>query len=248
MATARPLAIIDALLSTIDYLRISVGDGDDRWLSCATLVGDPTALGATIASTKADQGTDRDVVATSLFVQGYAFRLATVAVGSWMLGGAVLDVSPTNTTIAIDRGRPNAVNLAIPRARSAAAVSDVHAVLIDGHLASLVATARRTCRIGSALLWGNVAASCAASFGAFAGELPARRSELGDRTEEFFATARPEIRDAGRLVLVGERFAWERRSCCLWYRTASAWLCEDCPLRPGAPRRARTMEDPDART
>ena len=121
-------------------------------------------------------------------------------------------------------------------------------VLIDGHLASLVATARRTCRIGSALLWGNVAASVRRLVRAFAGELPARRSELGDRAEEFFATARPEVRDAGRRVRVGERFAWERRSCCLWYRTASAWLCEDCPLRPGSPRRAPTMEDPDART
>ena len=106
MATAEPLAIIDELLSTVDYLRISVGDVGERWLPCEPLVGDSVALAALIATTKSDRGTDRDDVATSLFVQGYAFRIASVAIGSWLLAGAVLDVSPSRTSIAIGRGRP----------------------------------------------------------------------------------------------------------------------------------------------
>ena len=50
---------------------------------------------------------------------------------------------------------------------------------IDGHLAPFVDTAHRSCRVGAALLWGNVAASCASSFGAVAGA-PCRR--VGSRS------------------------------------------------------------------
>ena len=58
-------------------------------------------------------------------------------------------------------------------------IDDVHATLIDGHLAPLVATAHESTKVGAALLWGNVAASCAAAFGAFAGAPGARSG--GDR-------------------------------------------------------------------
>ncbi len=120
-------------------------------------------------------------------------------------------------------------------------LADVHAALIDDHLAAMVATAHDTCRVGTALLWGNVAASAAAAFSAFAGApaMADRRGEIADRTEAFFAAARPEVRDAGVVVRVGERFAWERRSCCLWYRTDSGFMCEDCSLRPAAEHQAR---------
>ena len=90
MATARPLAIIDELLATVDYLRISVGDPTGeagRWVPCRPLVADPAALAALVATTRAERGTDRDDVATSLFVQGYAFRIATAAIGAWLLSG-----------------------------------------------------------------------------------------------------------------------------------------------------------------
>jgi len=243
MATARPLAIIDELLATVDYLRISVGDPTaevGHWVPCGPLVDDPAALAALVAPTRAARGTDRDDVATSLFAQGYAFRIATAAIGAWVLSGAVLDISPGNVSIALGRGRPNGINLTVASAsRSRSTVADLHAGLIDDHLALFVDTAHRSCRVGAALLWGNVAASCAASFGAVAGALPARRVEIRDRAEEFFATARPEVRDSGRLVRVGERFAWERRSCCLWYKTESAWMCEDCSLRPASDHEAR---------
>lgn len=36
-----------------------------------------------------------------------------------------------------------------------------------------------------------------------------------------------------------DRFTWERRSCCLWYQTERAALCEDCSLRPAAEHQAR---------
>jgi iron complex transport system ATP-binding protein len=168
-------------------------------------------------------------------VQGYVFRVATVTIGGWLLDDVVVDSDPARWSIAIGRGRPNAVHLDGDVGVVAGGVGDVHATLIDGHLARLVDTAHRACRVGEALLWGNVAASCAAAFSAFADA----RAGVADRAAMFFDTARPDVRDAGRLVRVGNRFAWERRSCCLWYRTDSGFMCEDCSLRPAAEHEAR---------
>jgi ferric iron reductase protein FhuF len=241
MATAGLLAIVEALTSAVDYLRITVGDGPGDWLPCGPLVDDPEHLGATVAGTKQARGTDRDDVATSLFVQGYAFRIATVVVGSWLLADTVVDVAPATTAIALGRGRPNAVRLDAGTAvHTPAGAADVHAALVDGHLAAMVANAHASCRVGAALLWGNVAASIAAAFGAFAaGTPPDEAREIADRAEALLAAAGPEVRDAGRLVRVGDRFTWERHSCCLWYRTESGFMCEDCSLRPRAEHEAR---------
>lgn len=236
MALATLQGVVDELTSTVDYLRVSIDAADRDWLDCLPLVTDPAALASLVETTKATRGTTRDDVAMSLFVQGYVFRVATVSIGAWLLADVVIDAAPARWAIAIGRGRPNAVNLGddvgvVP----AASVDDVHLALIDGHLATLVDTAHAACRVGEALLWGNVAASCAASFAAFAGARPG----VGDRAARFFAAARPEVRDAGTLVQMGERFAWERRSCCLWYRTDSGFMCEDCSLRPAAEHAAR---------
>lgn len=242
MATATLATVVDDLTATVDYLRVTIGGTDGEWLPCDRLVADAGHLASVVAGTKAARGTDRDDVATSLFVQGYVFRIATVAIGSWVLADAVVDVDPATTEIALGRGRPNAVRLSPATTMAMPAdVDTVHAALIERHLAAMVHTAHAACRVGAALLWGNVAASCAAAFSAFAGapSLVARRGEIADRAASFFAAARPEVRDAGVLVRVGDRFAWERRSCCLWYRTDSGFMCEDCSLRPAEEHQAR---------
>ena len=211
-----------------------------RGCRVVTIVSDPAYLGSLVASTKVPLGTDRDDVATSLFVQGYAFRIATVAVGSWLLLDTVIATDPATTSISLGRGHPNAV-LLDPDSRMlpGGGIDDVHAALIDGHLAPLVATAHESTKVGAALLWGNVAASCAAAFGAFAGAPGARRAAIADGVETFFARARPELRAGGEVVRVGDRFGWKRTSCCLWYRTEGGFLCEDCSLRPESDHEAR---------
>ena len=232
MAPATLATAVDALTSTVDYLRITIGaPAGDGWLPCEPLVSDPDHLAGVVAATATARGTDRTDVATSLFVQGYAFRIATVAVGSWLLGGSVLVPDPSTTAIAIGRGRPNAV-LLDPTSRTVgdATVADLHAGVIDDHLAPLVATAHRSARVGAPLLWGNVAASCAAAFGAFADAVP-----VAGPAATFFAAARPEVRDAGHMVVTADRFSWKRHSCCLWYRTDSGFMCEDCSLRSEGP-------------
>lgn len=232
--------LIGQITSTVDYLRISVAPRDGEWIRCEPLVSDPAGLGALVGTTKEGRGTDRDDVAMSLFVQGYAFRIASTAIGAWVMGDAVLDVSPAHTAIAMGRHRPNAV--ALDEARLVPvddSLRGLHDTLIDGHLAPLVACAHDACRVGEALLWGNVAAGCASSFGAFANELVLRRVEIRDMAESFFASARPEVANAGRLVRLGDRWAWERKSCCLWYLTESAFKCEDCSLWSDDERKIR---------
>jgi ferric iron reductase protein FhuF len=242
LATATLRKIVDELTSAVDYLRVTIDAPFTTWLACDRLVRDAGHLAAVVGGTKAERGTDRDDVAMSLFVQGYVFRIATVAVGAWLTADAVIDVAPATTAIAVGRGRPNAVDLAAVTAVVApAGVEDLHASLVEGHLAPMLDTAHAACRVGAALLWGNAAASCAAAFSAFAGApaLADRRADIADRVTAFFAAARPELRDAGTVVRVGARFAWERRSCCLWYQTDGGYLCEDCSLRPADEHRAR---------
>jgi ferric iron reductase protein FhuF len=232
--------VIARVTSTVDYLRVTVvgveaGEAGDRdWLPCAPLVDDPDALLALVRSTAAGRGTDRDDVAMSLFVQGYAFRVASLAIGGWLLDGAVIDVSPSSTSIALGRDRPNAVRLdradVIASGDRGATLPVLQRHLLDDHLARLVATAHGSCRIGEALLWGNVGASCASSFGAFMDPRPERHEDTRAHAEEFFAAARPEVARSGRLVRVGSRWAWERSACCLWYQTESGFKCEDCSL------------------
>ena len=232
--------LLAQVTATVDYLRATTGSAidvvDDRqWLPCLPVVSDPAALLALVRTTASGRGTDRDDVAMSLFVQGYAFRIASIAVGGSLLADSVLDLSPASTAIALGRGRPNAVRIDQPRFVD----EDLHQHLIDMHLAHLVDTAHRACRVGEALLWGNVGASCAASFAAFVDPLPDRREEIRDRIEAFFTMARPELARSGRVICVGARWAWERNACCLWYQTDSGFKCEDCSLWTAADRAAR---------
>jgi ferric iron reductase protein FhuF len=234
-------AAIAHVCETVDYLRVSVGDGGGReWLASADLVEDADTLGTLVRSTAAGRGTDRDDVAMSLFVQAYSFRVASLAIGAWLLDDVTLDVDPANTSIALGRHRPDAVRVAEARAvDSSDRVAGLHEALVDGHLASLVGTAHEACRVGEALLWGNVGAACASSFGAFMAPLPDRHAEIRDRAEAFVAAARPELARSGRLVHVGPLWAWERASCCLWYKTDSGFRCEDCSLWTHDERQAR---------
>lgn len=226
--------VVSRITAAVDYLRVSVGPPprDERWLACAPLVMDPGHLLPVVRSTARDRGTEAAHVAMSLFVQGYSFRVASVAIGGWLLDGVVIDVDPANMSIALGRGRPNAIRLAAADlvGSAGAPAETLHDALISGHLAGLVDTAHQACRVGEALLWGNVGASCAASFGAFMDALAERRVEIRDRVRSFFATARPELARSGRVVPVGSRWAWERNACCLWYQTPAGFRCQDCSL------------------
>lgn len=238
---------IDRLVDTVDYLRVQVGadvttDPSDQrdWVPCTIPAGDPDALSALVQATKQGRGTDRDDVAMSLFVQGYAFRIASLSIGCWFLDGVILDIAPEHSAIALGRHRPNAVRLDQARIIDTdASVATLHEHLVDGHLAGVVDVAHRACRVGEALLWSNVGAGCASSFGALMDPLPDQRSAVRDQVEAFFEAARPELSASGQVARVGRWWAWERNACCLWYKTESGFQCEDCSLWSPEERQAR---------
>lgn len=232
--------ILDAVTSTVSYLRTSTGPPTEEWLDCERLVRDPAYLIEVVGGTAAGRGTDDEQVALSLFVQAYAFRIASLGIGGWLLADQVLDVRPGATAIVLGRHRPNAVGFhSLGLVPSDAPLEALLRAVIDEHLAPLVATSHGAVAIGERLLWGNVAAGCAASFGAFHGALPERRGEIRARAEQFLDAAPRAVRNGGAFTTFGSGWYWERSSCCLWYRTASGSKCEDCSLWTVDERRAR---------
>lgn len=246
-AGSEPGAVLEAVTTAVSYLRASTGPDRDGWLGCDDLVADPEHLLAVVRATAAGRGTDEDDVATSLFVQAYAFRIASLGIGAWLLADRVLDLRPAVTAVVLGRHRPNAIGFrSLSLIDTADPLGGLLDVVLDGHLAPLVATAHRATRIGERLLWGNVAAACASSFGAFHGALPDRRGDIERRAERFLAAAPEALRRGGSFVSVGEGWFWERTSCCLWYRTESGSRCEDCSLWSADERQARYRTAPGA--
>ena len=228
MATARPL----------DDRRRAAGDGRlpahlgrrpaeaDRWLPCRPLVSDPAALAALVATTRAERGTDRDDVATSLFVQGYAFRIATVAIGAWVLSGPCSTSRRTTSRSPSAGAGPTASTSPWPRCRSSAATRWPTSTPgcrrpprpVRRHGPPLVPGRRRPA-VGQRGRVVRVVVRCRR-------RRPGRPSgEIGDRAEEFFATARPEVRDGGRLVAGRRAVRLGAPQLLPLVRTESAWLC-----------------------
>lgn len=246
-----PRRLLDQVTSTVSYLRVADrADADPslEWLPCAELVSNGERLLEVVRATAPGRGTDRDDIALSLFVQAYAFRVASTAIGSWLCSNRshVLDVSPDNMFIALGRHRPNAVALS----RLAFTDQPLAAAVFDDHLSRLVTTSHNTLanpgrqhiaerpsgerpsgqrRLGEATLWGNIAAGCASAFGAFHGAQDSieGRATVRRAATDFFHGAPPKAQSAGRFVeFAGEQpepgWFWERSRCCLLYQIPPA--------------------------
>lgn len=240
---------IDRVLDTVPYVRVTIGRRDESpadvvpddaasWLHCAALTTDPAAAGNLVERIRVSRGLDRIDVAASVFSLGYAFRVASVGIGPWLLDDVVLDLDPARMWIRIERDRPNAVFLAGPEVVDSRSLDALHAQLLDRHLGPFLDTLRRAQRIGARLLWSNVSSSCASAFGAFMEPLADRREEIRRRTEAFTA-ARSELARTGRVAHVGDGWQWERSACCLWYRTPGGDRCSDCSLWTATERSER---------
>lgn len=231
---------IDRLLDTVPYVRITVGQRDqapaevvpddaESWLHCAALASDRDAVDDLIERIRVVRGLDRTDVTASVFSLGYAFRIASLGIGPWLLDDVVLDLDPARMWIRIERDRPNAVFLAGPALVDDPSLDTLQAQLLDRHLGPFLENVRSTHRLGARMLWSNVGSSCASAFGAFMEPLTDRRHEIRRRTEAFTA-ARPELANTGRVAHVGDGWQWERSACCLWYRTPGGDRCSDCSL------------------
>ena len=238
-----PADTLVEMKSKVSYLRVDArrdADPELEWLSCAELVNDGSRLLEVVRSTAAGRGTDRDDIAISLFAQAYAFRIASIAIGSRLLADAsdgtaeprILDVRPANTAIALGRHRPNAVAMNHVKFGN----GSINELLFDQHLSPFVATAHAVAaseadnRVGEAMLWGNIATGCAAAFGAFGAAGPA--------AVDFFEAVPEPLRAAGQYIVDAQAdpptYTWARNSCCLWFQIPSddPFYCEDCPRKP----------------
>lgn len=167
-------------------------------------------------------GTTELRVAASSMQYEFAERLWAVSLGAWVCGRVIPDLAGLRYGARED-GRL-VLGLAAVRALdcgygSSAEVADTLSDNVIGHLHVFHQTLRTATRVADGLLWGNAATALA---------LSARSAGLGPRGHAIASALLARAPLAGRLV--GPISAARRRSCCLFYRTAAARTCGDCPL------------------
>jgi hypothetical protein len=229
---------------------------DGIWLACGDLIENADWLGRVFEGTGRAIGTDDQVVAASIFIQGYAYRLLALAVASFTVGGIVPGSAPTSMAIGLGRGRASKVAYCNPTVfelvngrNLSVALADQPTVdqalmllldeVVEGHLRPLIATTRRQLRVGDRLLWGNVAASASTAFRTMEGCLGPWIIPLGHR---FFELGPSDLQGLGSFLLIEDDakhgWFWERTNCCLFDRIPGHARCADCSLTPSPERRA----------
>lgn len=252
----------------VPYLRAEVGerrtyverpfaDTEGGWIRCHDLVGDPTSLASVIRATGRQLGTDDPVVAASLFVQNYSYRVLTLAIACATVAGVVPDSAASVMALSLVGGRASSLAYTTPSvlvvtetsaaasaaladpARAAAALDFLMSRGVDEHLALLVHATREGIRVGARLLWGNVAASAAVAFRTMEG---CRGPWVRDLGAQFFDACPPELRGLGSFFALAhagrQGWYWERTNCCLYDRLPGTIRCGDCSRTPVDERRA----------
>ena len=262
---ARALEVVQR---TISYLRatsqkvdvVSAGPGvpdDGTYIRCDHLIEDVEWLHSLIMHTGRQLATDDPMVAASLFVQSYSYRILTLAIACATTSGVVPDSSASSMAFALKSGRVSLVaytsdevliigssdqtganRFATERAREEL-FNFILARAIDDHLAALIAATRSAVRVGERLLWGNVAASLAVAFRTMEGSLGDWVQDLGTY---FVEHAPSQLQGLGSFLTVehaGRKgWFWERTNCCLYDRLPSNTRCADCSRTPPDVRRA----------
>jgi ferric iron reductase protein FhuF len=242
----------------IDAPLLKVGDvpSDGDRVSCEALITNENWLDIVIRDSGQRLGTEDPVVAASLFVQNYAYRVIMLAVACLTTSGAIPDSSAKSMTITMSGGRPSTVGylashvvMLTPRTTSLeAAMSNPEIAaeallsIIDSayheNVALLIDAVRRHIRVGKRLLLGNVAASSAIAFRTMEGCLGPWVQGLG---ELFLSSCPAELRGLGSFLSL-ERddrrgWYWERTNCCLYDRLPGKAQCADCSRTPLVDRR-----------
>lgn len=268
LAAARITEALDRVRSTVPYLRAEVGNlgpqvpvgsgpQDGEWTSCDELLAHPHWLEAVVLATGRRLGTEDPVVAASLFVQNYSYRVMALAIACFTTSGVVPGSSASAMSIALVNGRPSIVAYALPTALvidreppDIASALNEPAILagafeflismgVHDHIGLLIDSVRARIRAGARLLWGNVAASSAVAFRTMEGCLGQWVQPLGER---FFDYCPVELKGLGSflaLELAGRRgWYWERTNCCLYDRLPGNIRCADCSRTPTEERRS----------
>jgi ferric iron reductase protein FhuF len=212
---------------------------DDSWRPLRELYSEPGPLVARIAQVGRALGDPEPRVAASIAHQGLATRLVSPLLAVASVHGLVPPWSPDTLhwRYAVTGPWPLWESEGDESARhpgdDADLVAAVAEALVGPHLRALAAAIRAAARAadgpraapGDRTLWGNTASALVA-----AGRMvAAARPEAAGRARRVVAG----LLDTGPLAGSGDldgRWAFRRRSCCLYYRVPGGGLCGDCVL------------------
>jgi ferric iron reductase protein FhuF len=169
-------------------------------------------------------------VAASLVVLGYSARLLGPSLTALLRDGILLDVAPARVRFGYAAGGGFRLALAAPAGWEGPGVATRWAgVVVDDHLAMVVAAVRARVPVAAGLLWGNVASGLVGTLAALV------RSDVVTREAgHLFATS--VLAGGGPLAGTGEldgALRFRRRSCCLYYRLPGGGYCGDCSITAG---------------
>ncbi|MDQ1676028.1 MAG: hypothetical protein QOC93_1172 [Actinomycetota bacterium] len=194
------------------YFAVAVGpDPAPGWRPAGDLYADPAVLAAVVERVRRRLATPERRVAASIFFQGWAARLWSVALGVLLHSGRV----PVLTTLRW-RDEGGTVYLGVDTPELAA--GDLAGVVIGQHLEPLAAAVRRGGPVADRVLWGNAASALRGAARVLDGAAPGPASAAADR-----------VLAAGPLRGELDADGW-RRSCCLYYRVPRGGVCGDCVL------------------
>lgn len=200
---------------------------DPTWRPMRELYTDPEPIRARIAHVGRTLQSDQRVAASIAF-QG----LAAMLLSAPMAAVAVHDVLPALTVDAL-HWRPVASGpwplwCAEPRSRDP---DELATMLLDEHLAPLVAAFQVQVPISERLLWGSVASAVASAKRMIGVERPERAERAAAVAARLLRTG-PLDGTGDLLPPSGPDHLWSfrRRSCCLYYRVAAGTYCGDCIL------------------
>lgn len=235
-----------------ERFRMSVSDHDHPGFMRADALSDED-LARGIGDRGRGVGTDEERVATALFLQTYAYRVAAPMLAAWVLHGRVPDVSAGNVGLRFDdQGRPADLALRTPRVYALPGdempdaevipVSDLTgaaiATLLSSHLLPVMERLRVSHRLGLLLAKGAVASQIGMALTFIDGQsaVPWQRTtrialDFFDRTAGAIA-GQGKAGDMGYKCM-GERegVTFRRRTCCLVFRVPDKGYCGGCPLR-----------------
>ncbi|MEU4211623.1 (2Fe-2S)-binding protein [Streptomyces sp. NPDC026206] len=190
-------------------------------------------------------GTPDRRVAASVAFQGIAGRLLSIALGSAVVSGRVPDLTVGDLRWHPARTAPDDLRLPAPAALAPAADPQAQAALIastvlHGLLVPLHRATRAVTPVSARLLWGNAGSSLAGSLRVL--HTWCREQHRPHDAGHALALTRalfedPLLRPTGTLRRTPGGPAFERRTCCLYYRVPGGGMCGDCVLRH--PPRAR---------
>jgi ferric iron reductase protein FhuF len=188
---------------------LGIGSGDDG------TPADRFAAGPLVDAVAGWLGTQERRVAASMVVLGYAARLVGPTLAVLLRDGILVDARPGRVRYAYHSDTGFRLSLGeVSGWRGPGAAQRWSAEVVDEHLSMVIASVRADTKVATALLWGNVASSVAATMRV----LDAYRPDLLDRGP---------LRGSGRF---GADRSFRRSTCCLYYRLDGGGTCGDCPL------------------